>query len=37
MYAQPHKRARKVVAVIAFAAPVVAAILVALSTASHGG
>jgi hypothetical protein len=37
MYAQPPKRARKIVAVIAFAAPVVAAILVALSTASHGG
>jgi hypothetical protein len=36
MYAKP-RRARKVVALVAFAAPVVSAILVALSTASHGG
>jgi hypothetical protein len=36
MYAKPQRR-RKVVALLAFAAPVVAAILVALSTASHGG
>ena len=31
------RRNRKMLALLAFAAPVVAAILVALSTASHGG